>query len=166
MWLWAQSSAMKKRAAELRYAITDPPKIEEPANRQVSTHGSIQTKPSLYRTHNYMDAGILASGCNEPPWVIIISRIFRFTSNSKTISWKPKDRKWTPEKPNKRRLWIEHKADQTHSTLTTSTNIFTPRSLWRAGTTTYKLHHRARSKFCLQLHYIFKGIWQIKHQWN
>ena len=100
MWLWAQWSAMENRAAELRYRITDPTKIEEPANRQVSTHGSIQTKPSLCRTHNYMDAGILASARNEPPWVIIISRLFRFTSNSETKSWKPKDRKWTPKKLN------------------------------------------------------------------
>ena len=34
---------------------------------------------------------------------------------------------------------MEHKAVKTHATLTTSTNIFTPGSLWRAGTTTEQL---------------------------
>ena len=151
MWLWAQWSAMKNRAAELRYSIIDPPKIEEPANRQVSTHGSIQTKPS-YAAHTtvYIYANILASARNEPPWIIM--RIFLAYSNSRAIQKRkvenrkienrhPKD--WILKiesiKPSNQKIWIEHKADQIHSTLATSTNIFTPGSLWRAGTAAEQL---------------------------
>ena len=110
-----------------------------------------QNRPMpLTQPYIYIYANILASARNEPPWIIM--RIFLAYSDSRAIQKRkvenrkienrhPKD--WILKiesiKPSNQKIWIEHKADQIHSTLATWTNIFTPGSLWRAGTTTEQL---------------------------
>ena len=125
-----------------------------------------QNRP-MPHTQSYMDADILASAHNEPPWVIM--RIFIGYSDSRAIpkrkvenerpkpdTWKTEYWKWKTK--NRKTEKFESNIKLTRLILHwLLQQIFSHQDLWRAGTTTENLQTTPKSNikilFTIALHF-------------